>query len=334
MPNAESTYTWETVLAAVPAPTQEASNLYALTTAPADLIEQGARIRTEKILTDLVRWSGQVAEFMPKATPAQRRLLLGYSDGFFRVAVHEGVKLRAMLASRAGNVDDREAARIATIGAASQAYTDGADERERLTVALEGLRRYDSGLQDRVDLARGSVADADSLVRSLRALVKLARVLLQDSTSIIAQQLVDGGVTAEELDHIDAVAGKVESTAAAAAGARAQGSVSQADLDQQDGVCLAHMGRLMRIFNGAHEKDPAIPQLVANATRRIFSPNRKRPGEAAADGGKGEAKEKGEAAPSAAKEKTEPVADKGKPDPAADQGKPEPAVDKGDAAPT
>lgn len=56
--------------------------------------------------------------------------------------------------------------------------------------------------------------------------------------------------------------------------------MTQADLDQQDGACLAHMGRMMRIFNNAHEKDPAVPHLVALATRRIFSPNRKRPAEA------------------------------------------------------
>jgi len=173
MPNTEPTHTWEALLAAVPAPTPEASALYALTTTPADLIEVGARIRSEKILTDLVRWGGQVAEFLPKATPAQRRLLLGYSDGFFRVTVHEGAKLRSMLASRTGKVDEREAERLAIIGAAAQAYSDGMDERDRLTTALEGLRRYDSSLQDRIDLAHGSVSDAEGLARSLRALSKL-----------------------------------------------------------------------------------------------------------------------------------------------------------------
>ena len=39
---------------------------------------------------------------------------------------------------------------------------------------------------------------------------------------------------------------------------------------------LTHLERLMRIFNTAHERDPSIPQLVPIATRRIFSPNRRR----------------------------------------------------------
>ena len=284
MPNTEPTHTWEALLAAVPAPTPEASALYALTAAPADLIEAGSRIRSEKILTDLVRWGGQVAEFLPKVTTAQRRLLLGYSDGFFRVTVHAGAKLHGMLASRTGNVDDREAERLAIIGAAAQAYSDGMDERDRLTTALEGLRRYDSSLQDRIDLAHGSISDAEGLARSLRALSKLSklgRALLEDPASIVAKQLVDGGVTSEELGDIEATADDVRSTAAAATGARTQGPVTQADLDQQDGTCLAHMGRLMRIFNGAHAKDPSIPHLVPITTRRVFSPNRKRPVEPA-----------------------------------------------------
>lgn len=283
----EPTYTWEPLLAAVPPPIAEASALYALTDEPADLIETGARIRSEKILTDLVRWGGQVAEFMPKATAAQRRLLLGYSDAFFSVTVHEGAKLRSMLASREGGVDEREAARLAVLGAASQAQSEGMDERDRLSTALRGLQRYDKTLRERVDLARGTAGDATELVRSLRALVALARTLLAEPASIVAKQLVDGGVTDDELTDIAAVADTVETTAAAAAGARAQSPISQADLDRQDGTCLAHMGRLMRIFNGAHDKDPAIPHLVAIATRRIFSPNKKRPAEPAPEGGTG-----------------------------------------------
>ena len=52
--------------------------------------------------------------------------------------------------------------------------------------------------------------------------------------------------------------------------------MSQAEIDLQDGVCLAYLERVMRVWNRAHEHDPAILQLLPIATRRIFSPNRKR----------------------------------------------------------
>ena len=274
----EHAYTWDFVLALVPAPTPEAVARYTLKTPTAELVELGATIRTEKVLTDLVRWSGQVAEFLPKVTPAQRRLLLGFSDSFFRVLVHEGKKLREMLESKSGNKDAREAKRVAVLGAAAKSYSDGMDERERLTNALEGVAEHDTGkLRERIDQAEGTVESAEDLVRSLKALAALARALLADPTTQVAQQLVDGGVTNEELDAFEATAEEVKSTAAAAAGARAQGAVTQAELDEQDAVCLTHMGRLMRIFRTAHSKDPSVPHLVPNSSRRVLAPSRKRP---------------------------------------------------------
>ena len=274
----EHAYTWDFVLALVPAPTPEAVARYTLKTPTAELVELGATIRTEKVLTDLVRWSGQVAEFLPKVTPAQRRLLLGFSDSFFSVLVYEGKKLREMLESRSGNKDAREAKRVAVLGAAAKSYSDGMDERERLTNALVGVAEHDTGkLRERIDQAEGTVESAEDLVRSLKALAALARALLADPTTQVAQQLVDGGVTNEELDAFEATAEEVKSTAAAAAGARAQGAVTQAELDEQDAVCLTHMGRLMRIFRTAHSKDPSVPHLVPNSSRRVLAPSRKRP---------------------------------------------------------
>lgn len=274
----EHAYTWDFVLALVPAPTPEAVARYTLKTPTAELVELGATIRTEKVLTDLVRWSGQVAEFLPKVTPAQRRLLLGFSDSFFSVLVYEGKKLREMLESRSGNKDAREAKRVAVLGAAAKSYSDGMDERERLTNALVGVAEHDTGkLRERIDQAEGTVDSAEDLVRSLKALAALARTLLADPTTQVAQQLVDGGVTNEELDAFEATAEAVKSTAAAAAGARAQGAVTQAELDEQDAVCLTHMGRLMRIFRTAHSKDPSVPHLVPNSSRRVLAPSRKRP---------------------------------------------------------
>lgn len=274
----EHAYTWDFVLALVPAPTPEAVARYTLKTPTAELVELGATIRTEKVLTDLVRWSGQVAEFLPKVTPAQRRLLLGFSDSFFSVLVYEGKKLREMLESRSGNKDAREAKRVAVLGAAAKGYSDGMDERERLTNALVGVAEHDTGkLRERIDQAEGTVESAEDLVRSLKALAALARTLLADPTTQVAQQLVDGGVTNEELDAFEATAEAVKSTADAATGARAQGPVSQAELDEQDAVCLTHMGRLMRIFNTAHGKDPSVPHLVPISSRRVLAASRKRP---------------------------------------------------------
>lgn len=61
MANQSPTHTWTSLLALVPAPTAADAELYAVDLPATDLVERGAKIRSEKILTDLVRIGGQAA---------------------------------------------------------------------------------------------------------------------------------------------------------------------------------------------------------------------------------------------------------------------------------
>lgn len=269
------THTWTSVLAAVPAPTQAEIDLYALDLPPSDLVERGTKIRSEKILTDLVRISGQAAEFWRNASTAQKRHLLGFSFPLLKVVVHSGKNLADMVASRDANTDEREANRAAAIAIADQTYAQGMDERDRLLVALEGVESLIPGLEARILAARAIVTDHDSLANSLLALIRLAQDLLSNPRSRAAMQLIDGGVTNDELVSMESLGQTVKSAGEHASGARIRGTVSQSDLDLQDGTCLAYMERIMRIFNRAHERDASIPRLLPIATRRMFSMGRK-----------------------------------------------------------
>jgi hypothetical protein len=276
LPTLGATHTWEGLVKLVPEPTAAQLELYVIRTPPAALIERGSHIGSEKIRTDMVRLCGIAADFYPKATAAQRRLLLGFSPALLSVTVHAGVKLGGMLGHRGSTVDDREATRAADIATAATTYQEGMDERERLSTAIEIAVDGDSTLQSRVDSARNRVSDYVALNASLLALVKLARALLLDKSSRVGAQLTEGGLTEVELREATALAASVESTGASASGARKHGTVSQAELDFQDGVCLAYLERIMKVWNRAHEHDPAIPQLLSIATRSIFAPSRKR----------------------------------------------------------
>ncbi len=280
MTEQSATHTWSSILANVPAPTPAESERYALSVAPGDLVERGTKIRSEKILTDMVRLGGIAAEFWPKATDAQKRHLLGFSLPLLKVMVHSGKKLADMVAARDSNTDEREANRAAAIAIAEQTYAQGIDERDRVVVALEAVENLVPGLEARIAAARGTVSDHESLAASLIALVKLGKELLGAPLSRIAQQLGDGGVSMDELDAVLAIAESVKATGEQATGARKQGTVSQADLDLQDGTCLTYLERVIRIFNRAHERNASIPRLVPIATRRMFSMGRKRSGEA------------------------------------------------------
>ena len=272
-----ATHTWASLLAAVAPPTEEQLDLYAIRTSPAVLVDRGSHIRSEKIRTDMVRLCGIAAEFWPKASKAQRRLLLGFSEPLLRVTVYAGKKLGEMIEQRMSSIGARETTLAADTTLAQQTHEEGMNERERLVTAFEGLLDYDATLETRLNAAKGRASDDAALVISLVALAKLGRSLLDEPTSILARQLVDGGVTLGEIAEVEALAARVKSASEQGSGARTGGPISQAELDLQDGICLAHLERVLRVWNRAHEHDPAIPQLLPIATRRIFSPNRKRP---------------------------------------------------------
>lgn len=275
MTDQSPTHTWASLLAIVPAPSPAEAERYAVEMAATDLVERGAKIRSEKILTDLVRISGMAAEFWTNASPTQKRQLGGFSWPLLKVLVHSGKKLDDMLTARESNTEEREANRAAAIAIADQTYNQGMDERDRLLVTLEAVETLIPGLDARVAAARATVTNHESLATSLFALIKLSKELLDSPQSRTAQQLVDGGITPEDLTTVEAIANAVKSASEQASGARKQGKVSQGDIDLQDGTCLTHLERVMRAFNRAHERDASIPRLLPIATRRMFSVGRK-----------------------------------------------------------
>ncbi|MRG91390.1 hypothetical protein [Polyangium spumosum] len=270
------TYTWPAVLAMVAAPTEEEAERYAVEISTSDLMELGSQIRSQKILTDLVRFGGIIGEFWPKATTAQKRRLLGFSEPLLKVFVHSGKKLADMVAQFDAHVDSREASRAAAFAAADQAYKEGMDERERLVTALEGVAHLEPGLEERITKAASRVTDFTSLAQSLATLVNVAKEIRANPMSKAAKQLDDGGLDAMQITAFEEMISKVKTTGEAASGARIKGPVTQAELDLQDGICLSQMERVMKVFNRAHERDPSIPKLVPITTRRLFVSPRKR----------------------------------------------------------
>jgi HPt (histidine-containing phosphotransfer) domain-containing protein len=257
--------------------------MYALKTPTADLIEWGAGIASPKVLTDLLRAVGDVAAFLPNMTAAQKKLLLGFSPALLSVAAAEGLRLVDMNERFRGANGDRTAAEVDAEAKAAADYAEGMSTRERVANALMALVSYDASLESTVTTARGRVTDAKTLADSLLKLVKVANGVRAKKSSQLAAQLEDGGMTAELLADVEALAARVKESGAAITGARKAGPVTQAELDHQDGVCLTFYERLMKIFNAAHAVDPKIPQIVPIATRRLFRKSKGASAQGAAD---------------------------------------------------
>ena len=52
--------------------------------------------------------------------------------------------------------------------------------------------------------------------------------------------------------------------------------MSQSELDLQDGICLAHMEKMKRIFDAGHARDRRIQLLVPISTRSLLGTRTRR----------------------------------------------------------
>lgn len=265
----EATVTWEDLTARIGAPSAGDVDLYAVDDPVDELIGRGRQIRSSKILTDFKRWAGQVADDVARKGPTLK--IKGFSVGLLRVAVADGTKLRAMLESQDAGTRSQGIAQGSEGIAATTAFDRGTTARDELAAALRTAYKSDKAALKRVDVAYGSAKDAPSLASALLALVKVARGELGQKASKPAARLADGGVDEAYLAGLESLAAEIKTTGEKAKGPRTGHTVTQADLDTQDGVCLVHMERFRELFGPAHDSDPRVPHLVPIATRSFFS---------------------------------------------------------------
>src|SRR4051812_3303655 len=68
------------------APTKEDRELFSLDASDVELVERGARIGSSKVLTDLSRWTGQVADYIELLTAEERRTIAANLTSVARLA--------------------------------------------------------------------------------------------------------------------------------------------------------------------------------------------------------------------------------------------------------
>jgi hypothetical protein len=219
------------------------------------------------VLNDLERTCGSIAAALPKLTARQRRLLLGFSPALLRVTVHSGGVLRDLLAQAGATGAGARGGTRRLRRAAEQAYAEGVALRARLVAALEGLGDHDATIAARVADARGHVLDHGSVASSLERLTALSRELLMIEGTSIAEQLRDGGLGPQVFAEAERTAERVRAAGACLGAGHEQGSLSQAAIDRQDGICLTYLWRLGRVFRAACASDPSIAKLVPEARR-------------------------------------------------------------------
>ncbi len=259
-------YTWATLGARVASPTEDDQRLFGVRRTVTELREAGRQIGSDRVLTDGLRWLGQLVDFL-HAEPNPSSLVFGFHPGVVRVLHAELRTLRALVAQRTAKT---EAAGQYQAGAKALVDDLGQSLRGRYTqrrAALLGAVANDVELTAKVSRLPDARVAVDKLPGAVAALVTLIEDLSSRSDTVGERVRARGF---SERDNVTLGDEAIRLHEALELRNAPQGAlVDPKILDAQDGVCLTLMGHLLEMFDGAAEQ-PGVPRLVPIATARFF----------------------------------------------------------------
>ena len=255
--------------ARIASPSEDDQRLYGVRRSTGELRDAGRQIGSDRVLTDGLRWLGQLVDFL-HAEPNPGALVFGFHPGLVRVFHAELRSLRALVARRDGGVD---AAASAQAGVAALVDDLAQSLRGRYVqrrAALLGAVANEPDLTAKVArLPDGRVA-AEKLPAAVAALVTLVEDLSSRS-DVVGERVRARGFSERDNVTLGDEALRLHE-ALALRNAPGGTAVDPKLLDAQDGVCLTLMAQLLDTFDGAAEV-PGVPRLVPISTRRYFARN-------------------------------------------------------------
>lgn len=279
-------YTWEEIRSRVAPADAALLASFPVAATPSELSAEGALIRSERILTDLRLWLGDILDWWTKLPAQERSSFVGFSDARLRVVAHHGFTLLDLV-GRAGN-GGAKSDHAAAVAVADTAYAAAQRVRGRLRALLDQAALAAVGFAESVTAADAPASDAAALDQTLGALIALARKTLKQGGPV-AGVLAADGLTPAALDGYAKAQKALRDSHEKIRGAAGAGPVTQSALDQQDGLVLLHMGALRATFRALHADDRRAPLLVARSTSGYFGRRARKPAApspAPADGGK------------------------------------------------
>lgn len=264
---ADTLYTLESLVAQIQEPVTEADVRLRVTAPAQELIAVGRTISTERIDTDSARIYGGMLSFYRNATPTQRRALVGCSLRLIEISIW---------AAHHGHVlfTQRDAALRSGTGR-QQSRTAGSDvvraqakaRRQQLKEALDGIAGGDPEALATITAAYGTIDTLEHFSEALKQLAAIGRRYLRSRDTGVKIRLADTQLDAAYLDETDALAAQTLQVGSAAKAARASATVAQDEVDLWDGINLALLERLLRVFEAGRAADPTIPRFAVLALR-------------------------------------------------------------------
>ena len=238
----------------------------------AELAAIGAQVATARISTEAARIYGQVSDFWPGASAAQRQALRGFSDTLLRLCVWSawhGDRLWTARDQEQTAARAQQGTRVTTAdGVRSHALTLRDQWRTTLRLVSGGTPVLD----DAIEAAYGTLETPGRLAEAIRRLAALGEAWQRDKA--LAPRCSDAGIDAAFVADTRAFAATIEPTLAAGQAVRESPRVAQAEVDLWDGVNLLLLDRVLDLFAVATRLDPMVPRLQPISLRNWFNPQR------------------------------------------------------------
>lgn len=264
-------YTWAQLDAAIPPPTAKDREVFDVPSATLDHQRMGAEIASARILTDAQRWLGQLHDFTAHAPDAAEKVL-GFDPALIRVFAARAKELRGLVGASEGSASTRRLRRSAAEAIVDATVKASRGRYREVLAALSGAVMVDPARRAQVAGLRSEPGIA-VLARDLRSLARLVEDAVASGSPVRVRALGRGlsDAVAKELGRL---AAQVEGALDGVSGGNRRGEVSQAEIDQVDGVMLSLMEELMGLFPSG--RGDGVPVLAPLATRRFFSSSSRR----------------------------------------------------------
>lgn len=274
MPDADP-YVLSTISATLVPATEDEVRLQFEGFSNADLIGMGRRVGTPRLVKEIARNYGALADWLPKATADQLKLLGFVDQDWLRMAAWTG---------RQAEINHEAYVR---------GYSGGSDEKARREAEVERLRVKARQARDwlyqvlghlsgripawvqRVDQAFAASVTDEPTADSLAALAGVAEAMLADASPGMQARKAKSKLAAGDIAAQRTLAEDLAAAAKGAAAARNAPAVTQADVDLWDGLAISFFEQLVEVLDAAHDRDPAVPAPSIIALRSWFRRGRR-----------------------------------------------------------
>ena len=231
-----------------------------------DFLALGTSFASSDIIDSAPRFLGTAHAYFASSTPAARKRLVGISTDVFALAVSESITLRGKLRDFRSSAGASAATRRDKLRAA---VSESRAKRDQVLSTLGGVVPAKGKLRDKLESSAGPAPTPEEVAVALDTLSDVVAQVLKSTNEETRGAYSAIGIDDALAESLQAQAKALRAADDVATGGDPSKSVSQRDLDLQDGRVLHIITHIYRAFREAHGITSTVVQPPLGKLRRI-----------------------------------------------------------------